>query len=256
MRHTTILILALIILLLAGCIIGCVSTSPPDGSTSVTRQQVNISSNGLAYPAYLAYPSAAGRYPAVVLIHSFNGLEPGYRTMVDRFAANGYVVIAPQWQTFTQQPSDDVVEGIIRSSITYLQGRSEVNASRLGLTGFCAGGRYTMLFAPQVKDLHSAVAWYGFPYNPGFANQTTPAEHIDQLDIPILIIHGSRDMASNVTDIYRYAGQLDAAGKYFELKVYQGQPHGFMITQGALSEGFVAQNAFREMVDFFDRTLI
>ena len=248
-------ILALFALLLAGLITGCVTQPPVNGSTSVTRQEVNISSNGLEYPTYLAYPSAAGRYPGIVLIHSFNGLEPGYRTMVDRFAAEGYVVLAPQWQTFTQRPADDVVEGIIRSSITYLRGRSEVNTSHFGLTGFCAGGRYTMLFAPQIKDLDSAVAWYGFPYNPGFANQTMPADYVGQLDIPMLIIHGSRDAASNVTDIYRYTGQLDAADKYFELKVYQGQPHGFMVVQGALSDSFVAQNAFHEMVDFFDRTL-
>ncbi|MDD1676567.1 MAG: dienelactone hydrolase family protein [Methanomicrobiales archaeon] len=256
MRSTTTLVLALLVLLLAGFIAGCASTPPANGSISVIRQQVNISSNGLSYPAYLAYPSASGRYPAIVLIHSFNGLEPGYRTMVDRFAAEGYVVIAPQWQTFAQQPSDDVVEGVIRNSITYLRGRSEVNASHLGLTGFCAGGRYTMLFAPQVKDLGSAVAWYGFPYSTGFANQTAPVAYIDDLDIPILIIHGSRDAASNVTDIYRYTGTLDSAGKYFELKVYQGQPHGFMIAQGELSESFIAKNAFQEMIDFFDRTLI
>jgi carboxymethylenebutenolidase len=225
------------------------------GGASVIRQQVNISSNGLVYPAYLALPSGAGRYPGIVVIHSFNGLEPGYRTMADRFAAEGYVVIAPQWQTFTRTPPDEVLEGIVRDSITYLQGRSEVNTDLLGLTGFCAGGRYTMLLAPQIKDLKSAVAWYGFPYSGGFANQTMPVDHIAELDVPMLIIHGSRDAASNVSDIYRYAGQLDAADRYFELKVYQGEPHGFMIAQGELSESFVAKDAYREMVDFFNRTL-
>jgi len=60
------------------------------------------------------------------------------------------------------------------------------------------------------------------------------------------MMHGTRDQASNISDIYRYAGELDASDKYFELKVYQGEPHGFMITKnGELSESFVAQDAYK-----------
>jgi len=83
-----------------------------------------------------------------------------------------------------------------------------------------------------------------------------PANMTDQLDAPMLIIHGTRDQYSNITDIYRYASELDAADKYFELKVYQGELHGFMLTEdGELSESFVAQDAYEEMITFFDRTL-
>ena len=52
-----------------------------------------------AYPAYVAAPADAGRHPGLVLLHSFNGLEPGYRTMVDEIAGAGFVVVAPEWQT-------------------------------------------------------------------------------------------------------------------------------------------------------------
>jgi carboxymethylenebutenolidase len=71
----------------------------------------------------------------------------------------------------------------------------------------------------------------------------------------MLIIHGTADRASPIADIYRYATELDGAGKYFELKVYQGEPHGFMIQNGTLSQSFVAKDAYTEMVRFFDRTL-
>src|SRR5690606_9300126 len=110
----------------------------------------------------------------------------------------------------------------------------------LGLTGFCAGGRYTMLFLPQMDEFESGVAWYGFPYMGGTETQPgIPANMTDQLDAPMLIIHGTRDQYSNITDIYRYASELDAADKYFELKVYQGELHGFMLTEdGELSESF------------------
>jgi carboxymethylenebutenolidase len=226
-------------------------------SSSVKTEMVNITSNFKVYPAYMAAPAAEGDYPAIVLIHSFKGFEPGYQTMVNRMAEEGYVVIAPFWQTYNVSPSDKEVEALIRNSTAYLKTRDDVDSRRLGLTGFCAGGRYTMLFLPRIKEFESGVAWYGFPYMGGSEIQPDrPASLINQLDGPMLMIHGTRDQYSNVTDIYRYASELDAADKYFELKVYQGELHGFMITkERELSESFVAQDAYEEMITFFDRTL-
>jgi carboxymethylenebutenolidase len=83
-----------------------------------------------------------------------------------------------------------------------------------------------------------------------------PADFIDQLDAPMLIIHGTRDQSSNISDIYRYAGELDAADKYFEMKVYQGEPHGFMIDEAQLSQSFPAKDAYWQMATFFNRTLM
>ncbi len=226
-------------------------------SALVQAKTVNITSDCRVYPAYTAAPAEEGNYPAIVLIHSFKGFEPGYQTMVDRMAEDGYVVIAPFWQTYSVSPSDAEVEALIRNSTAYLKTRDNVDPERFGLTGFCAGGRYTMLFLPQIKEFKSGVAWYGFPYMGGSKIQPDrPANLIDQLDAPMLMIHGTRDQYSNITDIYRYAGELDASDKYFELKVYQGERHGFMITgDGKLSEGSVAQDAYEEMITFFDRTL-
>ncbi len=112
-----------------------------------------------------------------------------------------------------------------------------------------------MLFLPQIDEFKSGVAWYGFPYSGGPANQSMPADMIEQLKAPLLMIHGTHDQPSPIADIYRYATALNASDKYFELKVYQGQPHGFMIENGELSESFAARDAYREMVAFFDRTL-
>ncbi len=216
---------------------------------------VQITYGNLTYPAYFAAPGGEKKNPGIVLIHSFNGLEPGYRTMMDNMAREGYAVIAPEWQTFNQTPADEEVGGLISASISFLLKRTEVDSGRLGLTGFCAGGRYTMLFLPQMTDFKSGVAWYGFPYSGGFANQSRPIDYVDRLNAPMLMIHGSYDQASPVGDIYRYAEALNASGKYFELKVYQGEPHGFMIENGQLLQSPLGENAFNEMISFFDRTL-
>jgi carboxymethylenebutenolidase len=249
----SILIIPIMVLLLL--LSGCTSTEGGErGTGAMTGTVVQIESGGQRYPAYVSSPAGGGRHPAVVLIHSFNGLEQGYRDMADRLASEGYVVIAPEWQTYGQSPGDAVVEQLVRDTISYLGTRADVDPNRLGLTGFCAGGRYTMLLLPRIEAFRSGVAFYGFPYSVGNLNQT-PASLIGDLEDPMLIIHGTADRASPIADIYRYATDLDAAGKYFELKVYQGEPHGFMVQNGQLSESFVAQDAYSEMAGFFDRTL-
>ncbi|HQI92031.1 MAG TPA: dienelactone hydrolase family protein [Methanotrichaceae archaeon] len=224
-------------------------------SLPARNESMRIVSGGDEYPAYLAAPASDVSLPAVVLIHSFRGLEPGYKTMIDMLASEGFVVMAPEWQNFSRTPGDDVVGQLISDSVAYLKSRKDVDNSSIGLTGFCAGGRYTMLFLPHMKDFKSGVAWYGFPYSRGFSNQSQPAEFVDQLSAPMLIIHGTHDQASNISDIYRYAIALNDSGKYFEMKVYQGQPHGFMIEDGQLSQSLPAKDAFQEMVSFFKRTL-
>ncbi|MCL4875947.1 MAG: dienelactone hydrolase family protein [Anaerolineae bacterium] len=226
-------------------------TMLPASAQEVTQGDVEVMSGGQAYQSYLAAPSEGGPYPGVILIHSFRGLEEGYKTMVDQFAAEGFVVLAVGWQTFEQSPSDDTVKQLVEDSIAFLSERDDVDPERLGLTGFCAGGRYTMLLLPQIDALKAGVAWYGFPYN----GSPAPADLIGELTAPMLIIHGTADDPSPIADIYRYATSLQEAGAYFELKVYFGEPHGFMLSNSQLRDDEVAQDAYRQMADFFKRKL-
>ena len=221
-------------------------------SVEIVSEDIAVMSQEQAYQSYLAYPADEGIYPAVALIHSFNGLQEGYRQMTDDFAAQGFVVLAIGWQTFERSPADALVEQLLRDSIAFLSDRDDVDPARIGLTGFCAGGRYTMLFMPQIEAFAAGVAWYGFP---NFGDPVTPTDMIDQLDAPMLIIHGTLDRPSPIADIYAYATALGAAGKDFELKVYSNEPHGFMLTDGKLSRDDVATDAFNEMVDYFQRKM-
>lgn len=241
-------------LILAVLLAGC-TAAPPNPSPRVNGSMTTIVSGGRVYPAYLSTPLGTGTHPGIVLIHSFNGLEQGYRDMADQIAAEGFAVIAPEWQTYGQRAGDPEVGDLIRSSVVALEAQPGIDPARIGLTGFCAGGRYTMLFLPQIPELHAGVAFYGFPYSRGYTNNTTPAEHIIDLGDPLLIIHGSRDTASPVDGIYNYTKELDAAGKYYELKVYQGEPHGFMIMNGSLATDDAAEDAYEEMIRFFRRNL-
>lgn len=217
----------------------------------ISSGDVEVMSDGQAYQSYLAAPTDGGPYPGIILIHSFRGLEQGYKTMVDQLAAEGFVVLAVGWQTFEQSPSDATVKQLVEDSITFLSERDDVDPERLGLTGFCAGGRYTMLLLPQIDTLKAGVAWYGFP-NDG---APAPVDLVADLTAPMLIIHGTADDPSPIADIYDYANALMEAGVTFELKVYSGEPHGFMLSGGELRQDEVAQDAYREMADFFKRKL-
>ncbi len=218
---------------------------------AVESAEVAVMSGDQAYESYLAAPTDGGPYPGIVLIHSFNGLQAGYQTMTDNLAAEGFVVLAVGWQTFERSPSDDLVSQLLTDSVAFLSERDDVDVERLGLTGFCAGGRYTMLFLPQLDMFGAGVAWYGFPNN----GDPAPAAFVDDFEAPMLIIHGTADQPSPIADIYAYATALTEADKSFELKVYQGEPHGFMLADGELRDDEVAVDAFNEMADYFKRKL-
>src|SRR5258706_12624202 len=84
--------------------------------TEVQSGDIDITSGDKAYKSYLAAPTSTGTHAAIVLVHSFRGLEQGYRTMADQLAARGFVTLAVGWQTFEQAPSDDVVKQLINDS--------------------------------------------------------------------------------------------------------------------------------------------
>ena len=264
MNRSLLPVLIICTLVITVFLAGCTNAQQSNLATAVTTMPVSgpvpgsmttITAEGKIYPAYIAAPVTPGKHLGIVLMHSFNGLEPGYKEMCDRIAGDGFVVIAPEWQTFGQRAGDPEVEAVIRSSIAALQSRTDVDSNRLGLTGFCAGGRFTMLFLPQIKEFKAGVAWYGFPNSIGYTNNTAPVSHITELSTPMLMIHGSRDQPSPIGAIYNYSMQLDAADKYFELKVYQGRPHGFMIANGSLVRDDVAEDAYNEMIAFFRQKL-
>ena len=98
----------MVMVFLAGCTI-TQQGSPSAVTTStlvsgpVPGSMTTIMAGGKTYPAYVAAPVTPGKHPGLVLIHSFNGLEPGYKDMCNRIAGDGFVVIAPEWQTFSKQ---------------------------------------------------------------------------------------------------------------------------------------------------------
>lgn len=219
---------------------------------AVKGADVTVTSGGKEYKSYLAAPASATPKPAVILLHSFNGMEQGYKDLVDEMAGAGFVTLALGWQTFEKEPSDATVKALVEDGLKFLSERKDVNMSAVGLTGFCAGGRYTMLLLPQIGAFKAGVAWYGFPEQGGTAAKPqAPSAFIGDLSAPMLIIHGTKDQPSPIANIYAYAGKLDAANKNFKLSVYQGEPHGFLLKDSKIADTFASRDARRDMLAYF-----
>ncbi|MEO1443316.1 MAG: dienelactone hydrolase family protein, partial [Chloroflexota bacterium] len=121
-RKANVLLLALGLLMLFP-----VAALAQGGTLAITSEDVNVMSGEQAYESYIAAPASGGPYPAIVLIHSFNGLQDGYRDMTDQFAAEGFVVLAVGWQTFRRSPSDDTMRTLMEDSIAFLRERGDVD---------------------------------------------------------------------------------------------------------------------------------
>lgn len=219
-----------------------------------SAERVEVTSQDQNYPAYLTVPEGAGQKPAVVLLHSIRGQQPGYEEVADKLAADGFVVLALEWQTYEEEPPVEVMDALLRDSLAFLGERSDVDPERIGLTGFCIGGYFTMYYLPTISEFAAGVAWYGFPNRGDEGERPIDAAVVSQLEAPLLIFHGTADEASPVADIYEYATVLDEADKFFELSVYQGEPHSFLV-DGEFQETFAANDAYDQMVAFFSRTL-
>ena len=158
-----------------------------------SAERVEVMSQDQTYPAYLTVPEGDGQKPAVVLLHSIRGQQPGYETVANQLAADGFVVLALEWQTYETEPPLDVMDALLRDSLAYLGGRGDVDPERVGLTGFCIGGYYTMYYLPTISEFAAGVAWYGFPKRGEEGRRPIDEAIVSQLEAPLLIFHGTAD---------------------------------------------------------------
>src|SRR6266581_1802689 len=142
----------------------------------------SVSANGRGMRCYVSSP-AAGRNPAVIVIQHAGGVDDFVRSMSDRLAGDGFSAVAPDlYHREEPNNSDDPMTRMSRlrdasittdveAAIEHAKGLAEVQGERIGITGFCMGGRVAYLMAAQNPELRSAVIFYGgnimVPWGPG-----------------------------------------------------------------------------------------
>lgn len=188
------------------------------------------SKTGAETSGAIALPPGDGKAPGLVLIQEWWGLNDHIRSLVDRFAAAGFITLAPDLyhgkstpdpneaaKLMTALDGDRSIEEIA-GAVSYLQKHARSNG-KVGITGFCMGGAFSFRAATTIPELAAAVPFYGIP----------PAEKSDysKVTAPIMAHFASRDQFVDPAKAEAIKKQLDARGQSMELFIYDAD-HAFM----------------------------
>lgn len=221
-----------------------VITTPSDG---LTVGEVMIDVNGFKMPAYRAAPAGGKNLPVVLVISEIFGVHEHIADVAKRFARLGYLAIAPemfvrqgdagsygeiaklQAEVISKVP-DAQVMGDLDATVAWAAAHGG-DTARLGITGFCWGGRITWLYAAHNPAVKAGVAWYGRLV--GNATALTPRHPVDlagDLKGAVLGLYGEKDTGIPLDTVEKMKAALaagSAAAKRSEFVVYPDAPHAF-----------------------------
>ncbi|MCS6886458.1 MAG: dienelactone hydrolase family protein [Acidobacteriota bacterium] len=222
-------------------------------------EMVTIQANGQSTQGYLAVPES-GKGAGVVVLQEWWGLVPHIKEVVDRFAAAGYVALAPDlYHGETTTSPDragklmmslriDEAEKEMRAAIEYLLAHSAVEPKRIGTVGFCMGGLLSLYAACKNPQVNACVIFYGgFPgVEPDLAS----------LQAPVLGLYAERDGFVTVDSVRQLEAKLNQLGKSAEIKIYEGCDHAFFNDhRPEVYNKEAAEDAWRRVLDFYAKHL-
>ncbi len=192
-------------------------------------------------PAYVARPDGSGAVPAVLVIQEAFGLNAHIKDVAGRVAAEGYVALAPdlfhrggkgRTARYDDLPKalelmgalrDDEIVADVGSAIAYLEAQPQVRKGRVGITGFCMGGRVSYLAACALAGkIAAAVPYYG---------GGIPVDRTSTLQAPVLAFFGEDDPFIPLDQVERLRAEAKKLGKSVEIVVYPKAPHGFFCNE-------------------------
>ncbi|MBM3897770.1 MAG: dienelactone hydrolase family protein [Thaumarchaeota archaeon] len=195
--------------------------------------------------AYEARPKFDAQFPAMIIIHENSGLLEHFKDIARRYAMEGFVAVAVDFlsraggskgddlarenQMAQSRMSDTMVQSDIDSTIRYLKSKSYVKGDKIGVTGFCWGGRQSTIAALRSREIAAGVPYYGFPVNarPSEIQSINPIELVPQSTAAILAHFGASDRGIPLTQVEEFRKSLQDNNKTFELYIYEGAGHAF-----------------------------
>jgi carboxymethylenebutenolidase len=195
-------------------------------------------------PAYRAMPARGESFPIVLVVHEIFGVHEHIQDVCRRFAQLGYVAIAPE--LFVRQGDVSKLSNIdeirkvvakvpdaqvlsdLDATVKWAATSSKGNPNRLGITGFCWGGRIVWLYAAHNPNVKAGVAWYGRLV--GDASELTPKHPVDiasTLKVPVLGLYGGKDAGIPLDTVQQMRDRLKSSSSQSEIIVYPDAPHAF-----------------------------
>ena len=230
--------------------------------------------NGDQIDAYLARPLGPGPHPSVVLIHHMPGWDEASKEMARKLAYHGFATISPnlhfrEGKATPQENSasvreaggmpDDRTMGDVQSSINYLRSLPYTNG-KVGIIGFCSGGRQVYLAACRLSGIDAAVDCWGggvtAPKNELTQRQpVAPIDYTASLSCPLLGLFGEEDPRPTPEDVAKTEAQLKRFGKTYEFHMYKNAGHGFFAVDRPSYRQHAAVEGWEKVLAWFNKYL-
>ncbi len=243
-----------------------VVTTPSDG---LVAGEVKIPTPDGDMPGYRAMPATGESFPVVLVVQEIFGVHEHIKDVCRRLAKAGYLAVAPE--LFARQGDvsrmadvQDVVTKVVSkvpdaqvmsdldATVAWAKATGKGNAAKLGITGFCWGGRIVWLYAAHSASLKAGVAWYGRLVGPTTPLQPkNPIDVVRDLKAPVLGLYGGADQGIPVETVEQMRTALKAAGKPSEIVVYPDAPHGFFADYRPSYRPEAAKDGWKRLLEWF-----
>jgi carboxymethylenebutenolidase len=246
----------------------------------VSAETITTDSNGLVagevsipvadghIPAYRAMPATGGPFPTVIVIQEIFGVHEHIKDLCRRLAKVGYFAAAPalyarqgDTSTMSDIPAilkvvatvpDAEVTSDLDATLAWAKGQKAADTTRIGVTGFCWGGRQTWLYAVHNPHLKAAVAWYGpVAGTPDALHPKTVLDAAKDLKVPMLGLYGAADQGIAVADVEKLRAELVQLKKPIEIVIYPDTPHGFNADYRPSYRPAAAKDGWARMLAWF-----
>jgi carboxymethylenebutenolidase len=219
-------------------------------------------------PLYLSVPESGGPVPGIVVVHGQSGLENFIKDTTHMMALQGYSAVAPNLYhrdgpeckddnpTRKARLRDVSIIKDISAAIGFLKNHPRVDGGRLGIVGFCMGGRLVYLMSAANKDLKAGVMFYGGGTMAPFGEGPSPLDRTREISCPIQGHFGADDQNPSPEDMRKLDAELTRFGKVHEFHAYTGAAHAFCNTGSNNYRPHAAALSWPKAMEFFGRHLV
>lgn len=238
-------------------------------SIGLTAGAVRIPTSSGEIPGYRAMPATGSSFPIVLVVQEIFGVHEHIQDVCRRFAKLGYCAIAPEMffrqgdvsqLTDVQQIIGTVVSKVpdaqvmsdLDATIAWAAASSKGDTSKIGITGFCWGGRITWLYAAHNPSVKAGVAWYGRLV--GESTELNPRHPIDiapTLTVPVLGLYGGNDTGIPNDTVARMQQALATGNSGSDILLYPATPHAFYADYRPSYRKLEAENGWRRLQAWF-----
>ncbi len=233
--------------------------------------EVQIPTSDGIIPGYRAMPDKAGKFPVILVVEEIFGLHEHIKDMCRRFAKVGHYAIAPECFSRQGDPSKienikELIAGIVSktpdvtvlsdldAALMFAEKSGKGDSSKLGVTGFCWGGRITWLYTAHNPKVKAAAAWYGRLVGEASALQPKhPIDVVSQLNAPVLGLYGAKDQGIPLDTVEKMRTAAKAVGKTVDIQVYEDAGHAFNADYRPSYNQAAADDAIKKLNAWFKK---